>query len=96
MGFRTLAIEKRAGEVWNLLGAVKTEFGAFGDLLDKTHKQLQAASNTIEGAARKTRTIERKLKDVQELPKPETVKLLEDGKEEPEVHEDSPEMDIPF
>lgn len=82
MGFRTLAIEKRAGEVWNLLGAVKTEFGVFGDLLDKTHKQLQAASNSIEGAARKTRTIERKLKDVQVLPKSEEVPLLEDAVEE--------------
>ena len=81
MGFRTLAIEQRASEVWNLLAAVKTEFGAFGEVLDRTHKQLQAASNSIEGAARKTRTIERKLKDVQALPKTETVNLLEDIRE---------------
>jgi len=76
MGFRTLAIEKRASEVWNLLGAIKTEFAKFGDLLVKTHKQLAAASNTIEGATRKTRTIERKLRDVQELPVKESAKLL--------------------
>ena len=68
MGFKTLAIEKRSSEVWSLLGAVKTEFGKFGDILDKTHKKLSEASNTIEDAARKSRTIERKLRNVQELP----------------------------
>jgi DNA recombination protein RmuC len=68
MGFRTLAIEQRSSEVWKLLGAVKTEFGRFGDLLDKTHKKLQEASNTIESASKKSRTIEKKLKKVQELP----------------------------
>ena len=66
MGFRTLAIEKRSSEVWSLLGAVKSEFGKFGDLLDKTHKKLQEAGNTIDTAARKTRTIERKLRDVED------------------------------
>jgi DNA recombination protein RmuC len=76
MGFRTLAIEKRSSEVWNLLGAVKTEFGRFGDILDKTHKKLQEAGNTIENAARKSRTIERKLRDVQELPEQESLQLL--------------------
>ncbi|HPI22430.1 MAG TPA: DNA recombination protein RmuC, partial [Spirochaetota bacterium] len=68
MGFRTLAIEKRSSEVWKLLGVVKTEFGRFGDMLDKTHKKLQEASDTIVDATRKTRTIESKLKKVQELP----------------------------
>jgi DNA recombination protein RmuC len=68
MGFRTLAIEKRSSEVWQILGAVKSEFGKFGDLLDKTHKKLQEASNTIESAASKSRTIERKLDKVQDLP----------------------------
>ncbi len=81
MGFRTLAIEKRSSEVWVLLGAVKTEFGKFGAILDKTHKKLQEASNTIEDAARKSRTIERKLKNVQELPAPEAVTLLGDVEE---------------
>lgn len=77
MGFRTLAIEKRASEVWNLLAAVKAEFGKFGDLLDKTHKQLQTVSTTIEDAARKTRTIEKKLKHVEVLPSMESGKFLE-------------------
>jgi DNA recombination protein RmuC len=68
MGFRTLAIEKSTSEVWTILSAVKNEFGKFGDLLDKTHKKLQEASNSIEQASTKSRTIERKLSKVQELP----------------------------
>jgi DNA recombination protein RmuC len=77
MGFRTLAVEKRSSEVWSLLSVVKTEFGKFGDLLDKTHKKLQEASNSIDVAARKSRTIERKLKNVQELPQDEALNLLD-------------------
>ncbi|EIW17887.1 MULTISPECIES: DNA recombination protein RmuC [Pelosinus] len=77
MGFRTLAVEKRSSEVWSLLSVVKTEFGKFGDLLDKTHKKLQEASNSIDVAARKSRTIERKLKNVQELPQEEAVNMLD-------------------
>ncbi len=68
MGFRTLAIEKRTSEVWSLLGAVKTEFGKFGDVLDKTQEKLRQASESIDSAKTRTRAIERKLKDVQELP----------------------------
>ncbi|MBN1629708.1 MAG: DNA recombination protein RmuC [Thermoleophilia bacterium] len=68
MGFRTLAIEKRSSEVWQLLGAVKTQFGQFGGLLEKVHKKLDQASSTIEDAARKSRTIERRLRDVEEMP----------------------------
>jgi DNA recombination protein RmuC len=68
MGFRTLAIEKRSSEVWDLLGVVKTEFVRFGDVLDKTQKKLQEASNTIEQAGVRSRAIQRKLKQVQELP----------------------------
>lgn len=68
VGFRTLAIEKRSSEVWALLGAVKTEFEKFGDILEKTQKKLQEASNTIETAARKSRNIEKKLKGVQQMP----------------------------
>jgi len=78
MGFRTLAIEKRSSEVWRLLGAVKTEFGRFGDILDKTQKKLNEASNTIAEAASKSRNIERKLKNVQELPAAEQASLLDD------------------
>lgn len=77
VGFRTLAIEKRTSEVWSLLGAVKTEFGRFGDLLDKTQKKLNEASNTIEDASRRSRAIARKLKDVQQLPAVDAVRLLE-------------------
>jgi DNA recombination protein RmuC len=77
MGFRTLTIEKRSSEVWVLLSAVKTEFNRFGTILEKTHKKLQEASHTIEEAAMKSRTIERKLKDVQDLPQAEAVKMLE-------------------
>jgi len=68
MGFRTLAIEKRSSEVWQLLGAVKTQFGQFGQMLDKVHKKLDQAATTIEAASRKSRTIERKLRVVEELP----------------------------
>lgn len=68
MGFRSLAIEKRSSEVWKVLGTIKTEFGKFGDLLEKTQKKLQEATNTIDDAAKKSRTIERKLSNVQELP----------------------------
>ncbi|MBI5474849.1 MAG: DNA recombination protein RmuC [Ignavibacteriae bacterium] len=76
MGFRTLAIEKRSSEVWSLLAAVKTEFGRFGEILDKTQKKLQEASNTIIDASRKSRAIEQKLKDVQRLPAGETLELF--------------------
>ncbi len=78
MGFRTLAIEKRTSEVWEILGAVKTEFGRFGDLLDKTQKKLQETSNVISEAGVRSRAIERKLKDVQSLPASESAGLLDD------------------
>lgn len=78
MGFRTLAIERRSSEVWALLGAVKTEFGRFGDLLEKTHQKIQEAGATIEDAARKSRTIEKKLKKVQELPSTRVPGLIEE------------------
>jgi DNA recombination protein RmuC len=70
MGFRTLAIEKRSSEVWELLGVVKTEFGKFGDVLAKTKKKLKEASNTIGQAEVRTRAIERKLRDVEQVPQP--------------------------
>jgi len=68
MGFRTLAIQQRTSEVWKVLGSVKTEFGKFGDLLEKTQKKLQEASNTLDHAAVRTRAIERRLRDVELLP----------------------------
>ena len=77
MGFRTLAIEKRSSEVWHLLAAVKTEFGLFGGILDKTKKKLEEATNVIDQAAVRSRSIERGLKDVQSLPRQQSVDLLE-------------------
>jgi len=78
MGFRTLAIEKRSSEVWELLGVVKTEFGRFGDVLSKTKKKLQEASNTIDKAEIRTRAIERKLRKVEEIPQGDEMELLDD------------------
>ena len=84
MGFRTLAIEKRSSEVWTILGAVKTEFGKFGAVLEKTRKKLLEASNTIDDATVRTKAIERKLKSVEELPaSDESARLLGLG-DEPE------------
>ena len=68
MGFRTLAIEKRSSEVWAVLGAVKTEFGKFGDALESTRKKLELATRSIESAGVRTRQIERRLKGVEALP----------------------------
>ncbi len=82
MGFRTLAIQKRSSEVWKLLGVVKTEFGKFGNLLEKTQLKLSQASKQIEDAARKSRTIERKLRNVEALPTNETNNLLSSGEED--------------
>ena len=76
MGFRTLAIERRSSEVWTLLGAIKSEFGKFGDVLRKTHEKLREASSSIESAATRTRVIEKKLTDVQRLPAPDATRLL--------------------
>jgi DNA recombination protein RmuC len=77
MGFRTLAIEKRSSEVWELLGTVKTQFGKFGEVLAKTKKKLQEASNTIDQAEVRTRVITRKLSKVQELPNSDSAKLMQ-------------------
>jgi len=76
MGFRTLAIERRSSEVWQLLGAVKTEFGRFADLLSKTQQRLHQATASIEDAARKTRTIQRRLQSVQELSERDAKRLI--------------------
>jgi len=76
MGFRTLAIEKRSSEVWKILSSVKNEFGKFGDLLDKTQKKLQEASNTIDDASKASRKIEKQLNKVEELPEADETKLI--------------------
>jgi len=87
MGFRTLAIEKRSSEVWKLLGSVKTEFVRYEVLLDNVQKKLDLASKEMEKVSTKTRTINRKLDKVQELPGTESFALLESGDAETEVAE---------
>ena len=78
MGFRTVAIEKRSSEVWQVLGAIKTQFNKFGDLLEATKKKLQESANKIDAAATTSRQIERRLKDVESLPASESTKLIGD------------------
>jgi DNA recombination protein RmuC len=77
MGFRTLAIEKRSSEVWDLLGAVKTEFGKFGTIIEKTRDKLVAATKELDNTGVRTRSIERKLRQVQELPASDSSKILD-------------------
>ena len=79
MGFRTLALEKRSTEVWEVLGAVKTEFAKFGEVLAKTKKKLEEASNTIDLAQTRTNVMNRKLKSVEALSEPRTQALLPGG-----------------
>ncbi|MFO1282496.1 MAG: DNA recombination protein RmuC [Burkholderiales bacterium] len=83
LGFRTLAIEKRSTEVWRVLGAVKTEFGRFGDILAKTRERLDQVGKTLDDAGRKSTTIARKLRDVEALPEVEADRLLTGDPAEP-------------
>ena len=76
MGFRTVAIEKRSSEVWQILGAIKTQFNKFGDLLEATKKKLQESANKIDAAATTSRQIERRLKEVESLPTADSIKLI--------------------
>lgn len=87
MGFRTLAIQKRSSEVWNLLSAVKTEWSQYGEILEKVKDKLESASKQIEKAQTRTRVIGRKLKDVQELPVTEAraVLMLQDDLENSDI-----------
>jgi len=79
MGFRTLAIQKRSSEVWQVLGAIKTEFGKFGVLLERTQKKLNEANSELDKLVGvRTRIIQRKLKEVQELPEGESTRYLEE------------------
>ena len=80
MGFRTLAIEKRSSEVWTVLAAVKTEFGKFGGMLDKVQKNLEAAGAQLDDViGKRTRAIERKLRNIQELPSEQSSTILSLG-----------------
>jgi DNA recombination protein RmuC len=76
MGFQTLAIEKRSAEVWRVLAAVKTEFGKFGDVIDRVKRQLDTASRTIDQTGVRSRAMERKLRSVERLPEAEASKIL--------------------
>jgi DNA recombination protein RmuC len=86
MGFQTLAIEQRAAEVWRVLGAVKTEFGKFGVVLDKVKRQLGAATRTIEQTGVRTRAMEKKLRSAELLPEADASLILQlpISEEEPE------------
>jgi DNA recombination protein RmuC len=77
MGFQTLVVEQRAAEVWRVLGAVKTEFGKFGDVLDKVQRQLNTASRTIEETGQRSRAMEKKLRSAERLPDAEAAMVLE-------------------
>ena len=80
MGFRTLAIEKRSSEVWTVLAAVKTEFGKFGGMLEKVQKNLETAGSQLdEVIGKRTRAIERKLRNIQELPSEQSSTILSLG-----------------
>ncbi|MDE2277625.1 MAG: DNA recombination protein RmuC [Burkholderiales bacterium] len=76
MGFRTLVLEKRSAEVWEVLGAVKTEFAKFGEVLARTRKKLEEASNTIDLAETRTRAMARQLRSVEALPEVRSAQLL--------------------
>lgn len=77
MGFRTLAIEKRSAEVWRVLAAVKTEFGKFGEVLEKVHLHLENAAASIEKTSARSRLLENKLKQVELLPENQARELLD-------------------
>ena len=99
MGFQTLAIEQQAVEVWRVLGAVKTEFGKFGDTLDKVKRQLDTAARTIEETGVRTRAMERRLRAVEQLPDQEADLVLSiggslDAGDEPGELEAEAELDL--
>ena len=90
MGFRTLAIEKRSSEVWQVLGAVRTEFGKFGGVLDKVRKQVESVGKTLDDTGRRSRAIERRLRGVEAATETDTQRLLGEalGVVEPEAAAD--------
>jgi DNA recombination protein RmuC len=88
MGFRTLAVQKRSNEVWQILGAVKTEFEGFEKVLEKAQNQIIAASGNIEKlVGTRSRAIKRKLRNIQELPASEAARLLESNETENDINE---------
>ena len=93
MGFRTLTIEKRSSEVWKVLGAVRTEFGRYGAILEKVQKKLQEASNTLDSVAQRRRAVDRCLREVETLPLSQADDLL--GLVVPAPRDDEPEPQEP-
>lgn len=93
MGFHTLAIEKRSSEVWRILGAVKTEFGKFGDIIDKVKSQLTTVTNTLDKTSARTRVMSRKLSTVSALPQTEAEELLKLGEMVQDADEETLEGD---
>lgn len=92
MGFRSLAIQKRSSEVWQVLGAVRTEFGKYNDVVEKIGKQLGYAANTVHELGRRTRAMDRKLREVETIPVPQAEALLGfngDGITDPEDTDES-------
>ena len=89
MGFRTLAIQQRSSEVWSVLGAVKTEFGKFAEILSKVKKKLDEASTQIDQTGVRSRVIERRLRSVESLPADEAARLLPGLDAEPQPDETS-------
>jgi DNA recombination protein RmuC len=85
MGFRTLALERRSAEVWQVLGSVKSEFGKFADVLTRLRSQLATASKTIDDAQTRTRQMQRRLQDVESLPAGAQAQLFESAAAEPTV-----------
>ena len=95
MGFKTLAIEKRSSEVWSLLGMVKTEFAKFGDVVEATKKSIDAAAKKFDEVGVRTRAIQRKLRDVQELPAPDAAHAPLAGARTAALPGLDPEDDLP-
>jgi DNA recombination protein RmuC len=93
MGFRTLAIEKRSSEVWDILGLVKKEFTEFGSLIHKTEKKLQEVTNTIKKVGIRNRALTKSLRSVEELPDEKIEKLLEDFNLQPSTIDEDPADD---
>lgn len=85
MGFRTLALEKRSSEVWQVLGAVKTEFGKFGDVLSKVKSQTETMLNTLDTAERRSRVMSKALRNVEALPEGDAQRLLPPAQEADET-----------
>ena len=85
MGFRTLALEKRSSEVWQVLGAVKTEFGKFGDVLTRVKNQTETVLNTLSSAEQRSRVMSRALRNVEALPDADSARLIPPGPEAEET-----------